>query len=105
MPRQKDTLNVESHHAPNPLSHWQVIWDQGITTPEIEEWHHAGLGTEEDPYQVTWIPNDPRNPMEFKDSYKWLLVMVAAFTVLAVTLCSSAYSGSRFPNSIKNYYI
>lgn len=45
------------------ISHWEMILDQGVTTKEIENWDYEGEGTEEDPYVVEWIDNDPRNPM------------------------------------------
>jgi hypothetical protein len=70
-----------------------MILHQGITTPEIDSWHYEGEGTEEDPYQVTWIDNDPRNPMEFSAPYKWMLVLAMALSVLGVSLNSSMFSG------------
>jgi hypothetical protein len=45
------------------ISHWKMILDQGVTTKEIEEYDYEGEGTEDDPYVVEWIENDPRNPM------------------------------------------
>lgn len=45
------------------ISHWKMIFDQGVTTKEIEEYDYEGEGTEDDPYVVEWIENDPRNPM------------------------------------------
>lgn len=50
-------------------------------------------GTEEDPYIVTWIDNDPRNPMMYSSAKKWGLTMMVAFATLAVAFVSSAYSG------------
>jgi hypothetical protein len=45
------------------ISHWKMITDQGVTTKEIENWDYEGEGTEDDPFVVEWIDNDPRNPM------------------------------------------
>jgi hypothetical protein len=75
------------------LSHWRIIYDRGAITPEIESWHYQGAGTEEDPFQVAWIENDPRNPMEFPAPYRWMLVLAMALSVLGVSLNSSMFSG------------
>ncbi|KAE8354318.1 major facilitator superfamily domain-containing protein [Aspergillus coremiiformis] len=78
---------------PTRIPHWRLISDQGILTQEIIDHHYAGSGTEHDPYIVTWIPNDPRNPMNFRDSSKWFYTMTLAWVTLAVSLVSSAYTG------------
>lgn len=75
------------------ISHWKLITDQGITTKEIEEWDYDGEGTEEDPYVVEWIENDPRNPMEWSKTRKWIMALAVANSVLVVSFCSSAFSG------------
>ncbi|CAN8104992.1 unnamed protein product [Discula destructiva] len=55
------------------------------------------LGTAEHPFVVEWLPNDPGNPMNFSSARKWLITSVVTTSVLAVTLTSSAYSGSAGP--------
>ncbi|EAW12568.1 MFS transporter [Aspergillus clavatus NRRL 1] len=84
--------NIESIQ-PSRISHWRLIYDQGALTQEIIDYPFAGSGTEEDPYLVTWIPNDPRNPLEFRMSMRWLYTIVMAWATLAVSLVSSAYTG------------
>ncbi|KAJ5721690.1 uncharacterized protein N7483_009624 [Penicillium malachiteum] len=81
--------------APRPsrIPYWRVLTDQGACTPEIIEYPYTGAGTDDDPYVVEWIPNDPRNPMEFDASLKWSYTILVAFATLAVSLCSSAYAG------------
>lgn len=74
------------------LSHWRMLVDQGITTPEIEQHVYPGSGTEDDPYRIDWLDNDPRNPMDFPTWYKWMIALSMAASVLAVSLCSSAFS-------------
>jgi MFS family permease len=69
-----------------------MVIDQGITTPEIEQHVYPGSGTEDDPYRIDWLDNDPRNPMEFPTWYKWMIALSMAASVLAVSLCSSAFS-------------
>ncbi|KAI1372288.1 MFS general substrate transporter [Hypoxylon crocopeplum] len=75
------------------LSHWRLIIDQAGITPEVANFQYKGSGTEADPYLVRWIPDDPRNPMNFSAFTKWLITGVVAFATLAVALVSSAYSG------------
>jgi hypothetical protein len=70
----------------------RMLIDQGVTTPEVEQHHYPGSGTEEDPYRVDWLKNDPRNPMEFPTWYKWMVTLSMAGAVLGVSLCSSAFS-------------
>jgi len=75
------------------ISHWRMITDQGVTTKEIEEWNYEGAGTEDDPYVVEWIENDPRNPMTWSKTRKWIMALAVANSVLVVSFCSSAFSG------------
>jgi hypothetical protein len=75
------------------ISHWKMILDQGVVTKEIAEWEYEGEGTEDDPYVVEWIENDPRNPMTFAKTKKWVMAIAVANSVLVVSFCSSAFSG------------
>lgn len=75
------------------ISHVQLILTQGILTPEIESHRYKGAGTEDDPYIVKWIPNDPRDPQNFSGARKWTVTGVVAIATLAVAFVSSAYSG------------
>jgi hypothetical protein len=67
--------------------------DQAGITPEVEKHEYPGSGTEEDPYVVSWIDNDPRNPMLYSGTKKWFITMLVALATLAVAFVSSAYSG------------
>lgn len=78
---------------PKKIPYWRLIVDQGVVTQEIIDYPYAGSGTDEDPYVVQWIPNDPRNPMLFGAFKKWGITMLVAFATLAVALVSSAYTG------------
>ncbi|KAB8257498.1 major facilitator superfamily domain-containing protein [Aspergillus pseudonomiae] len=53
------------HETPRPqgIPYWRLLTDQGVVTPEITDHPYRGSGTDDDPYIVEWIPNDPRNPM------------------------------------------
>jgi hypothetical protein len=75
------------------IPYWRLVVEQGIVTQEIIDYSYPGSGTEEDPYVVTWIPDDPRDPMRFSPGKKWSITIVMALATLAVSLDSSAYSG------------
>ena len=78
---------------PTQLSHFAQVFDQAGITPEVEAFNYKGSGTEEDPFIVDWITQDPRNPMLYGKAKRWTLTMVVAIATLAVALVSSAYSG------------
>ncbi|KAI1758592.1 MFS general substrate transporter [Hypoxylon sp. FL1150] len=75
------------------LSHWRLVVDQAGVTPEVRNYEYQGSGTEADPYIVKWIPNDPRNPMNFSNMKKWFITAIVAIATLSVAMVSSAYSG------------
>lgn len=75
------------------IPYWRLVIDKAGITPEVERFPYPGAGTPEDPFLVTWIPNDPRNPMSFSPTMRWWLTFVVAFATLAVALISSAYTG------------
>lgn len=79
----------ESRHIP----YWRIVFDQGAVTQDVIDHPYPGSGTEEDPYAITWIPEDPRNPMQFSQTKKWFITMMVAIATLAVALVSSAYTG------------
>ena len=64
-----------------------------MVTPEIINADYQGSGTVDDPFLVTWIDNDPRDPMRYSSAFKWALVSVVAIATLAVSFDSSAYAG------------
>ena len=92
MAAEKQTPDVESG-KPRPIPHFKQVLDQGIVTQEIIDWPYDGSGTEDDPFTVVWIDDDPRNPMLYSTWKKWGLVLLVAVATLAVSFISSAYSG------------
>ncbi|PYI08225.1 MFS general substrate transporter [Aspergillus sclerotiicarbonarius CBS 121057] len=86
---------VANGDAPRPskIPFWRLVFDHKVVTPEIVNFPYEGSGTEESPYVVTWIPNDPRNPMNFRVLSKWLYTALVAFVTLTTALVSSVYSG------------
>ncbi|OAL50691.1 MFS general substrate transporter [Pyrenochaeta sp. DS3sAY3a] len=85
--------NMDLESGKEGISHWKMILDQGVVTNEIVNWDYEGEGTEEDPYVVEWIDNDPRNPMTWPKTKKWIMALAVANSVLVVSFCSSAFSG------------
>lgn len=61
---------------PTHIPHLRQVIDQAGVTPEVQSWQYEGSGTDEDPYVVVWIENDPRNPMLYGEWKKWSLTMV-----------------------------
>lgn len=88
--------NMDVESGREGISHWQMITDQGVVTREIINYDYEGAGTEEDPYVVEWIDNDPRNPMTWAKSKKWIMAIAVANSVLVVSFCSSAFSGGMY---------
>ena len=84
----------QQHHPKEKVPHWRLVWSQTLVTDAVLNHQYKGSGTEDDPYQVEFIPNDPRNPMEWGQFKKWFIVMTVAIATLAVAFVSSAYSGS-----------
>ncbi|KAK9426587.1 putative Major facilitator superfamily (MFS) profile domain-containing protein [Seiridium unicorne] len=72
---------------------WRVVCDQAGVTDAVLKHPYSGSGTEEDPYRISWIPHDPRNPMGFSTATKWFITLMVALSTLAVALVSSAYTG------------
>lgn len=77
------------------IPHFKLILNQGIVTDEIVNYDYEGSGTDEDPYVVEWIENDPRNPMIWSQTRKWVGCICMAFATLTVSFCSSAFSGGK----------
>ncbi|THD00448.1 hypothetical protein EYZ11_000012 [Aspergillus tanneri] len=92
---EKEDYGPSKTEAPasNKIPYWRLVVDQGVVTQEVIDFPYPGSGTEEDPYAITWIPNDPRNPLLFGPFMKWFITMIVAIATLAVALVSSAYTG------------
>lgn len=90
-----DMVAEPEDEAPRPskIPFWRIVHDQSVVTDEIVNFPYDGSGTEEDPFAVSWIPEDPRNPMNFSSFKKWSITLIASSITLTVSLVSSAYSG------------
>lgn len=76
-----------------PIPHLQRVLHQGALNDDIINHPYRGSGTEDDPFLVTWIDNDPVNPMNYSTTMKWSITILVAIATLAVAFVSSAYSG------------
>jgi len=80
-------------NRPERISHFKRVFDQAALTDDVINASYKGAGTETDPYIVTWIDEDPVNPMNYPQWLKWMIVSLVAIATLAVAFVSSAYSG------------
>lgn len=78
-----------------PWRRYVTNWSAIINEP------YKGSGTEEDPYVVDWLhggdgkhARDPENPMTWRNSYKWIIVVTVAIATLAVSMASSTLSAA-----------
>lgn len=79
--------------GPSTIPFYRHVLDKAGITPEVQKWDYQGSGTDENPYVVTWIENDPRNPMLYSGFTKWSITLTVAIATLAVAFVSSAFSG------------
>lgn len=78
---------------PAKMPFWRTIFDQGHVSEDVVSYKYDGSGTEEDPWQVTWMDNDTRDPLQYRFATKWLITLLVGVDTLAIALTSSAYSG------------
>ena len=84
--------DVEANR-PTRIPHFKQVFDQAGVTTDVQKYPWHGSGTEDDPYVVSWIEDDPRNPMLYTPVKKWGITMMVSIATLAVAFVSSAYSG------------
>lgn len=84
---------IKPKHA-RTISFWRQLVDQTAITPDILNHRYNGLGTEKDPYVVSWIPNDARHPMLFSMPKKLGITIIVSTATMTVAVGSSAYSGA-----------
>lgn len=90
----QDMTSTMIPNYPRTISFWRLVTDQQVITQEILNHEYAGSGTENDPHVVSWLPEDPRNPIQFAMARKVMIVVMTGFAALIISLASSAYSGS-----------
>lgn len=56
---------TDDETTPEKIPLWRQVWDPTGLTSSVVSYRYAGSGTDEDPFVVTWIPDDARNPMGY----------------------------------------
>lgn len=81
---EKEIVGEKDLEARRPaqISHFKRILQQDALTQDIIDHHYPGAGTEEDPYIVTWIDQDPVDPMNYSIIKKWSITMLVAIATL-----------------------
>ncbi|KAL8737754.1 MAG: hypothetical protein Q9181_001382 [Wetmoreana brouardii] len=74
------------------IPHTHLMLHHGVIDAQTAKHKFPGSGTQEDPYIVGWVENDPRNPLHFNDARKWLWSLLMALATMAVALTTSAYT-------------
>lgn len=59
----------------------------------MENQENSGKGTEESPFVVVWIDENPWNPLLYSNQTRWFITIVSVFITIPVSVVSSAYSG------------
>ncbi|KAI5289754.1 MFS siderochrome iron transporter 1 [Ascosphaera aggregata] len=83
----------EPHSSKNVIPFWRQVADPGAVTDYVINYSYEGSGTQEDPYAVVFLPNDPRNPMRYTQARKWFITLMIGLSTLGVAMISSAYTG------------
>ncbi|KXJ97742.1 major facilitator superfamily transporter [Microdochium bolleyi] len=100
-PEQRD---VEAQVDYDRSTYFSRLFDQAGMSQAVVDHEFPGKGTEENPFLVDFIPNDPKNPMTLPNWKKWTYMMLHATAVLAVTFVSSAYSGA-FTSLVMEFHV
>jgi hypothetical protein len=79
--------------VPKHLSLFRLVIDQARVTQEVLKHPYPGSGTHEDPYIVSYIPNDVGNPFSWTTSRRWAISWIVAIEMLAAAFASSTFSG------------
>ncbi|KAK5081288.1 hypothetical protein LTR05_008082 [Lithohypha guttulata] len=90
---EKSEEAAVANSVPKQHSLYRLVTDQARIDDDVLNYKYDGSGTTEDPYVVTWIPDDAGNPMNWTKSTKWTIAMVAAMECFATAFSSSAFSG------------
>ncbi len=87
-------FDAEAVRSKTRVSHFDLVFDLAGVTWEVLDKKYPGRGTEESPFLVEFLPEDPHNPYLFPAWKKWMITVLQAFATLAVAFTSSTYSGS-----------
>ncbi|KAM0812443.1 putative Major facilitator superfamily (MFS) profile domain-containing protein [Seiridium cardinale] len=83
----------DSHLSPSRRVPYRALMlDLGWVDEDILDYPYPGSGTAEDPFTVGWTHNDPRDPMQFSQTVRWIWTGLVSLANFAVALATSAYT-------------
>lgn len=104
----RDSMDEDKFDAPKPRAPLtaeqlqQADAPGGLVSADVLTYPFPGEGTEEEPYMISWMENDPANPLEFTKGRKWLNALILALAVWTVSIASSGFSqGESFARGIR----
>ena len=81
------------HNKRSRIPWHKLLTLQGYVTPEMLVHEYRGAGSEVDPYLITFLDDDPGDPMQFAQWLRWTLCLVVGYVTFSVAFISSAYAG------------
>lgn len=69
-----------------------MLLESDHITASILTHQYPGQGTYEDPFIVSFLCEDPGDPMQFSLRRRWIVCVAAGFTTFSVAFISSAYA-------------
>ncbi|KAI0877518.1 major facilitator superfamily domain-containing protein [Hypoxylon argillaceum] len=89
-----DNSDTPDTGSPPRIPWLTMLVNQGVTTPPMLTHHYTGSGLPDDAYQVTFLKDDPRDPLRFPSAVRWALCAGAGYLTFCVAYISSAYAGA-----------
>ncbi|KAK7416001.1 hypothetical protein QQZ08_012154 [Neonectria magnoliae] len=83
----------ESQRPKSSFDRWQGFFGGSVVSEDILNHEYAGSGTDQAPFLVDFVQDDPQDAMAFSKSKKWTITFLQAIATLAASFVSSAYSG------------
>jgi MFS family permease len=87
-------LKEEAASSGPRIPTWRLLISQHNVNDAIRNHRYEGSGTQEDPYRVEWLQDDPVDPLTYPAWQKWTITLIMAFSTLAITFASSGLSGA-----------
>ncbi|KAK5069776.1 hypothetical protein LTR64_008040 [Lithohypha guttulata] len=75
------------------VSYWRLLSPRGVVTDRILHEHYEGEGTEEHPYTISFLENDPGDPKELPQWRKWVIVAACSLWAFMTAMGSSIWIG------------
>ncbi|CAJ2510545.1 Uu.00g095140.m01.CDS01 [Anthostomella pinea] len=76
------------------LAYHALLFDRGWLDDHIINYSYPGSGTAEDPFAIGWTLSDPKDPMQFSPTMRWIWTGLVSMANFAVALATSAYTAS-----------